>query len=502
MRSIGLREECITETRVRHRTGKVLVIFAVILPVLFAVIAYYIDGSMMLLSSRSLQSAVDAAATAAAYDLMKGADTPAETAQAMVHEWNAYLDAVVTTNIPPTTGEFAGREGYVEVTVESIYKGFFVQAYGLSDPISIRTRAVAGMEAATDPAAVVILDPDPSPISLASIPVSLPSVHPLLGGLEVIGVGGLVVDGAIHVNNGWSGFDEDGNFVGEWQGLRSACSCTPILPLTRVRARDMRVVGGVDDPDNYEPFNDGAPSPLRANRLPVPDPLRHVPPPTLMSDPANVHTQERGGRTIVGLAPITPPSVLQPGVYDWIDVVGAEVRFDPGVYIIRGKHPLTSISLSLVNATVIADGVMFYITTSSEYSPSSGLPDVNDGDTSPPPPGVPSVIPSVLIANVAASSRFTPIVDSGSPYDGLLIFQRRWSRRPIAIVQHDLLGGLLGSTTFEGNVYAKWANLLLVGGGEYRSAFAVGSLRVVSALGVRISPVSHLSPAYDVYLTE
>ncbi len=480
------------------RNGKVLVLCAVLLPMLVAFLGLVIDGSLLMLGSRAAQHAADAAATAAAAELAWGDQDPEQTARDYVFEHNGLSAAQISVNIPPSGGAFDGRTGYVEVILRDPYDPPFVRVAAVNDGFAAAARAVAGLEASTAPAAVVVLDPDPPPINLAPLPIALPSLNSLVGGLEVLGVGRLRVNGAIHVNNEWGGVDDDGRPVGNLLSLSNAVSCTPVLPLTRVEAPDIRVVGGVDDPRNYAPLQPGQPHPLKANQRPVPDPYANLPVPTVLADPLNVVPDLHGGVTVVGLPLLAPPTRLRPGVYDWIEIVSGNVVFDPGVYIIRGRSPLSQIGLSLIAGRIRAEGVLFYLTDSPAYTPASGMPDAADGETPPSGPGLLTLVPSALINAGLLNSRFSGLDSPGSPFHGMLLYQRRLDRRPIVLVNQQFLGG----GQMSGNVYAKWAHTILTGQGTYRSAFAVGSLRTLDVIDARIEPLQHLPPAYDVYLVE
>lgn len=479
------------------RSGKALALFALVLPGLVAMASLVLDGGLLMVEHRSAQHAVDAAATAAAADLAWGTGNPTQTATSYLHDWNGFPASAVDVRIPPSSGVYAGRNGYVEVTVEQPATTKFLWSVNSTNSFTVKCRAVGGNEPTTAPAAVVVLDPDPPQVTLGSLPISLPSVTPLIGGLETIGVGRLLTSRAIHVNNSWGGLDENNKQVGKQSLLKHACSCTPLVSLTHVRAADIRVVGGVDDPDNYGPYQNGGSKPLQANRRPVPDPYATLPAPTFSADPANVSGTNRGGVSVANL-PILPPVVLQPGVYDWIQVVTGPVTFSPGVYIIRKVNPVTQIALSILAGPVQADGVLFYITNSSGYSPGSGVPDAADGETVPAAPSVLTLVPSAIIDAGLLNSRFSGLNAPTSPFNGMLIYQRRQDRRPILIVQQ----GLIGASQFSGNVYAKWAHVLVTANGTLHTAFACGSLRVASVLDLTIDPNQPLPQALDVFLVE
>jgi len=488
-----------TAAATQHRPGKLIVLLAVLLPVLISVAGLVLDGGLLMVKSRETQHASDAAATAAAAALAWNSGEPEQTAHEYVQQFNDMPSAIVDVQTPPSAGSYAGRSGFIEVTVEQPYSAHFLANAGIFGDLSVTTRSVAGAEAATAEAAVVLLDPAPPDITIGSLPLALPSVTPLLGGLEVLGLGRLRVNGAVLVNNTCGGLDENGDQVGESQllGLKHACSCTPLLALTHVLATDIRVVGGVDDPDNYGSIQSGQASPLRANRRAVPDPYAALPTPTVSADSTNVVSTEYGGVTVLTL-PLQAPRVLRPGVYDWIQVIAGRVIFEPGVYIIRSVNPVTQLALNITIGNVQANGVMFYITNSPTFSPSSGLPDSSDGETPPAGPGVLTLVPSALIDVGLLNSQFSGLNDPTSPFDGMLIYQRRRDRRPIVIVQQ----GLLGNASMSGNVYAKWSHVVLTANGTLNSAFACGSLRVLNVLDLRLAPLDPLPPAYDVFLVE
>lgn len=491
-----------TKIRCGERHGKVLVFLAVLLPMLFGVLGLVIDSSRMLTDSNVIQHAADAGATAAAAALSRGqnAATAESIAIDCVRSHDGLASVGVQVEIPPTQGPYAGRSGFAEVLVTRHVPSLFIQVLNGIQGRSVSAYAVAGREASTAGAAMVILDPSPPGISLPVIAgltlPALPSAH--LGGLEVLGLGKLEVDGAVLVNTEWGGEDENGDPAGKAMLLRAAATATPLLPLTKLKARDIRVVGGVDNKRNYGNFVSGEDSPLRANALPVPDPLASLPMPTTASDPVNVNPTNRGGVTVVGIPLIGLPTILQPGVYDYIQVVSGKVTFQKGVYIIRGKNPLTNIPLQIIGGEVKAEGVLFYITNSSTYSASSGLPDSGDSDQAPPGPTLGTILPSAVINAGLLGSKYTPLNSPGSPFHGMLIYQRRNDRRILVIARDTLLS----NGQFGGTIYAKWGHLVMAGMGSFDSRFVVGSMRFVNVLDCQIEPTNLLPPAEDVFLVQ
>jgi hypothetical protein len=485
--------------RRRARQGKVLVMLAILLPSLCGIAGLVFDGGLMMDARRNLQHAVDAATTAAATDLSlgKSAATATATATDFVKVANELSDAAVTVHVPPIQGPFAGRSGYIEVEAERTYEYRFMKILNGVTEHTIYARAVAGVDDVTVGAAVVVLDHDPTQLSVLGV-ASLPVLPTITAGFEIEGAGDFLVDGAVLVNTRWGGIDENGDPAGDGPGPPYGVACTPVLPLTALRARDIRVAGGVDNPDNYTHFVSGEDSPLQANRLPVADPYESLPVPTVSSDPDNVSSVTRGGVTVTGLPLIGPPITLQPGVYEYIRVTSGVANFSPGVYVIRGKDPVTQMSLSMIAGTVNAQGVLFYITDSASFDGVSGAPDSSDADTTPAGGGISSLLPSVLIQAGLSGSGISGLADSDSQFDGMVIYQRRHDRRPIVIAHQNLIGG--GS--FSGAVYAKWGHVVFVGNGIYDARFACGTMRVLTLFDSTLAPSQLFPPARDVLLVE
>jgi hypothetical protein len=577
------------------RCGKVLVLLVILLPSLLAVVGLVLDGGLMMDEHRGLQGATDAAATAAATDLRLGRIAAMATATAtdFVQSANGYADAAVTVHIPPSTGAFAGEPNHVEVIARRNYQSRLMKVFdGIVDH-GLETRSVAGVRDATEGAAIVVLDPDPADLSLsglddllsgisvndlvtAAVPqtgaasylspvpvvgpiaanlvnasltsmlpdritglesnvlssVSVPALPTLTAGLEVEGAGTLSVDGAILVNNSWGGVDENGELAGSVASPPYGAACMPLVTTTLVKARDVRVVGGVDDENRYVAFANGGKQPLQASRLPVPDPFANLATPSTANAGAlvstTVHTPSHSVRIALPttsanqlttgvlnslsalLKPLFTPLIgdvttlltqptLQPGVYDSITVLSplGGATFAPGVYIIRGKSPITQLSLCILGP-VQADGVLFYITDSAAYNASTGQPDDGENSDSSPPSPITSVMPSALIVPLLSTASISGLNAPGSPLDGMLVFQRRLDRRPIVLEAQQLIGGQVSGT-----IYAKWSHVSFIGGGgSYDLKFVCGSLRVITALNTILAPADLLPPAQDVFLLE
>lgn len=481
------------------RHGKVLVLFAVLLPAMLAVVGLVLDGGILQDTYRRTQHVADAAATAAAGKLRDGrpvADAVDE-ARRVVMTLNGHTAATVNVKSPPQSGNYSGDRDAVEVELLESADTHFYGFVGGSQAVSVHTRAVAGIRPTTARSAIVVLDPDPPALSVPPLPAILPALPALVGGLEIEGAGTVLVDGAVVVNTEWGGFDENNEPTGDDNPPPYGIASLNLLTARRLRARDIRVVGGVDDPDAYGNFTSGKPSPLKAGKLPMPDPFSALPVPFVPADPSNVNPANRGGVSVSGL-PIGPVQQVHPGVYDWLEILSGRAFLHPGIYIIRGVNPATQLALNILAAEVVGDGVMFYITDSSGYSAISGTPDSGDGETQPAAPGALTLLPSAVINLTVPGSRLTGISDSSSPYDGMLLFQRRMDRRPVAIVT-----GILGSSRVSGTVYAKWGHVILASSGTVETAVVAGTVRIVAVLPTTIAPTRLLlPPAEDVYLLE
>lgn len=488
-----------TSRRTHRRSGAVLATVAVALPVMIGVVGLVIDTSILLATHRNLQSVADSAATSAAMAIYQGGNAASATSAATVavQSDNALANATITVNAPPTSGQYAGVAGYVEVTVTQQASTYFVQILGASSLQTVSATSVSGAQPATAGAAVVLLDPNPPGITvnLAPVPVSL-TLPPVLGGLQVLGLGPLIVNGAILDNNQNGGVDQNGNPAGNGPAPPYAASCTPLVSLTDVQASNIRVVGGVDNANNFKSLSGGGPSPLKCNMLPVPDPFSSLPAPSTAVDPNNVSATNYGGMQIVAL-PLLGTTTLNPGVYDWIEVVSGTVIFKPGVYIIRNVNPLTQIALSVLAGQVKANGVMFYITNSTNYSATSGSPDSGNSSASPGGASLGTLLPSVVIASLLGSS-YSGLNDPTSPFNGLLIYQNRTDRRPIVLADETLiLGGSLSGT-----VYAKYGQLIFAANGTYNLQLVAGSMLFLNVLECNIQPSTLMAPAQDVYLVQ
>src|SRR5262245_39196366 len=153
-----------------QRRGAVSIYFSVCLVALLSVVALVFDGGRLLEERRHAQATADAAAMSAACDLYdwywtnSGAD-PSGTAKASALKTaaaNGYANdgtrSVVTVHIPPISGYYEGKRGYVEVLVEYHVPRSFSNIFSKGDVV-VRARSVAlGAPIAAD-VGILVLDP-------------------------------------------------------------------------------------------------------------------------------------------------------------------------------------------------------------------------------------------------------------------------------------------------------------------------------------------------------
>jgi hypothetical protein len=154
---------------VNPRRGIVAVMVAVSLFILVGALAFAIDGGYMFEKKHVVSGAAEAAATAAANllfendDLWNGQD-PEHKARNLALEYaagNGFAHGdrnQVTVNIPPASGDFAGKPGYVEVIIQHRYPQTFSSVFS-SGPQYITGRAVAAGTFGASKASVLVLDP-------------------------------------------------------------------------------------------------------------------------------------------------------------------------------------------------------------------------------------------------------------------------------------------------------------------------------------------------------
>ncbi len=481
--------------RGKRRSGTILVLMAALLLTLLGMLGLVIDAGLMMAQSRQAQNVADAAAVAAANALARG-QTQAEVrnvATSFITSIHGHLAPTADDIlIPPRNGPYAGVQGYVEVIVRQRSDSYFIGFLpGMGSTYDVSARAVAGFESVAIGAAVMTLNRSARP------------------GVSVKGNGNLIVAGRIAVNSEGGGLDEAGNPINNG-GSGVAASAGK----NGVYARAIDVVGGVDDPARFLPFDVGGSSPLRTGVLPEPDPLINTPVPVaslgvdsrrrgavfvnnggpsgLATDVARQNRVAVANESVAGGLYVAARGdvILHPGIYESIRVVGGRVFMIPGIYVIAGPAG-TAGSLDLSGGTVLANGVMFYV-TGSNYDAASGLPDTGDGDLPPPHTDGATLSTTSLSAALNLSpidttrynygSLYNGAVPVSDEYQGIMLFQRRRSNLTIAI------GGQASQGALRGGIYARSALVDVSGQGGFNAHFIVGSLDLAGNGTVSVEP--------------
>jgi hypothetical protein len=152
------------------RRGIVVPFVALALLGLLGITALAIDGGMLIVDRRDVQTAADAAALAGAIDLYNNWDTNggtdpnknAQTSATKTATDNGFTDGTnnvtVVVNIPPKSGPYANTDGFVEVIITMQQQRFFSSVFG-SGNITVKGRAVARGAKASSGIGLLVLDP-------------------------------------------------------------------------------------------------------------------------------------------------------------------------------------------------------------------------------------------------------------------------------------------------------------------------------------------------------
>ena len=150
----------------KRRSGAIIPFVAIALVAVLGLAALSIDGGNMYRERRNTQVAADAAADAAAMELLAGfpknggvdAGGKARAAALALASAHGFTASSVVVNTPPLSGAFAGRAGYVEVLVKTNPPRFFSRIFG-DQALEVNSRAVAAGSMIPTKASVLVLDP-------------------------------------------------------------------------------------------------------------------------------------------------------------------------------------------------------------------------------------------------------------------------------------------------------------------------------------------------------
>lgn len=400
----------------RGERGQILVLFVGGLFVILVIAALAFDVGLMLVERRDQQNAADAAALAGArYVAAAPADltakAKAESAARAVAVTNGFDDADpnqdVTVNIPPTSGTFAGFDGFIEVVVSSNRASVFGGIIGVGG-WDVAARAVAanqqglslpfGMLALKTECKAIHISGNGTVYSASNIQSNSPcTLAEGGGGLSRTGQGTLIVDTPSAICR------TAGDIQDEGSGGPMVCTKDP---------------GSFAMPDPLKilpaPVPPGTPAPPRQIAT---TPTRAIPegcPGTTDAKGPATDADPRKGCRIAG-----PPyngSVweLSPGYYPGGISLEASVaiRMLPGVYYLAGGgFNMTSgaslITIGAPDSSAVGGGVMFYNTS-----------------------GPKSAAGKITMTGQGAVVSVKPLDDPDPtsnyyPYNGIVIFQDR-----------------------------------------------------------------------------
>ncbi len=148
------------------RRGTVAALVAVSLPVMLGVAALALDSGVLYIHRRQAQTMAEAVSTAAAYQLyLNSSNTSGATSAATALASQYGVSA--TVNIPPTSGMFANKSGYAQVSLSTSSPRLFSAIWGAGS-LSVNASAVTG--SGTTPystAAILVLSPSGTALTLS-----------------------------------------------------------------------------------------------------------------------------------------------------------------------------------------------------------------------------------------------------------------------------------------------------------------------------------------------
>jgi hypothetical protein len=306
--------------RANRERGSILVWLSLMSVLLLVFLAFAFDGGYFYQQKRRMQTGADSAALAAALEKKRNADATWPDMEIIGREDAAkngftHGSTNITVDIrPPTSGAYAGVNGYVEGLITQQHRTFFASLFNLLTPgggnfdeTTIRARAVAG------------------PGSSSCIYVLHPSAE---RAFEIASGSTLNAGCGVQVNSSHS-------------------RALSISSSSHLNSTDINIKG------NYEATSGSTASPTPdTGETVVPDPLSWLQAPTNSS--CN-HTDIEVGKNG------TETRTLSPGVYCggiWV-VNGSTAILQPGEYIMRGNSNRGGLQIKS-GSTIRGNGVFIY----------------------------------------------------------------------------------------------------------------------------------------------
>jgi hypothetical protein len=296
-----------------------MVLFALMLPGIVALMGLVVDMGRLLAERRQLQAAADAAAWAAANEVLWGSPGNAGAVAQWYAQQNGYgptSDATVTVSQPPTSGAYVGQSEYIQVTVRRPLTLTLAQIVH-PDPITIVVTATAGP-------------------SLGPAPYGLLALNTTSGGIDL--------NGSVIVRNS--------SAASNYQ-IRSTGSGSLTADVLAIAHSGITTSGGglVMGTKGTQP-----------NAAAIPDPFKNLPEPP-------VPTSSWGGLSVTGSGGLV---TAQPGHWTGdLRVRGSnnQVTLSPGVYYFDGG---ANMDLAGNGNRVVGSGVLIFLKGGSTISLGGG----------------------------------------------------------------------------------------------------------------------------------
>ncbi len=369
------------------RAGSTMVWFAVTMPMVLGATGLGIDATLWYMDKRIIQTASDSGVIAGAHVLAQGG-TDAEARQAVEKEISRNDFAIaandtITVNIPPLNGPNAGTAGLVEVIVDK-QRSLYFAAFFRNEPTNIQARAVGGTRNVGG-LCLLALDED------------------MDQALEFSGTSNVDINCGLASNS-------------------RSNSAIDIQGSATLRADPAQAYGDISI-SGAATLISNAPLQPHAQRVDDPYADLDIPPPSPCDETEQVKITN-GSAT------------LDPGRYcGGIRITGADVTFNPGLYIIDEGDFIVG-----GNSTLTGIGVTFVLTADN-----------------------PSDIGTIKITGNAVADLRAP-TDEDDPYAGVLFYQDRQapSFQGVQLIDNDFLGN--AQTDLKGTIYLPSQNLKFSGG--------------------------------------
>ena len=289
-----------------RRSGSVLIWCALLLPVLVGMVGLVLDAGLMMATYREAQNAADAAALAAAYDLIRGTSNATAKTDATTivtgSSYNNLSNATVTVNIPPVSGPYKGSTPYyVQAVVTLPFTSHFIQVLpGLSGSQSVTAQAVAQIGFTSGGSGV---------LALAQVERDCPSAAARL----------LAIPGTVQVNSATT---------------TSVNDAVTMTGTRKIQAMAVNIAGGDNLAASASITNVGGigPNPVELGALPVPDLFSFLPTPTTANGVVN--TIQSAATLSVGSGTTT----LNPGIIRGRDLHSRQCPRDPEPRHLRARR--------------------------------------------------------------------------------------------------------------------------------------------------------------------